>query len=104
MIRLSVMYGNDGGKFDLDYYMNKHIPMARKLMEPFGLVSVEVDKGIGSAAPGVPAPFVVVAHMVFDSLEEMQKGLQIHDPKMAADVPNYTDTMPQIQISEILEG
>jgi len=103
MIRVSVMYPNTGGKFDMDYYLNKHIPMADKLLVPFGLLRTEVDQGIGTAKPGAPAPFLVVAHLIFNSIEEMQKGFQAHDPKLAADVPNFTDIKPQFQISEILK-
>ena len=33
----------------------------------------------------------------------MQKGLQAHDPELAADAPNYTNIVPQFKISEILE-
>jgi uncharacterized protein (TIGR02118 family) len=103
MIRASAMYPNEGGKFDMDYYLNKHIPLIHKLLDSFGLVRTEVDRGIGTAEPGAPAPFLVVGHLIFHSIEDMQKGLQAHDPELAADAPNYTDIRPQFQISEILE-
>lgn len=102
MIRVSVMYPNEGD-FDMDYYMNKHIPLVHKLLDDYGLARTEVDKGIGTAKPGAPAPFVAVAHLVFNSMEEMGKGLQAHDPELAADVPNFTTIKPQFQISEILK-
>ena len=37
-----------GKKFDWDYYLNKHMPMAQQMLEPLGLVKLEVDKGIGT--------------------------------------------------------
>jgi len=37
MIRVSVMYPNDGGRFDMDYYINKHMALVHKLLEPYGL-------------------------------------------------------------------
>lgn len=101
MIRVSVFYPN-GGKFDMDYYLTKHMGLAHKLLDSMGLVRTEVDKGIGAVPPGEPAPFMAVGHLVFDSIENMQKGLQEHDPALAADVPNFTDVKPQIQISEIM--
>jgi uncharacterized protein (TIGR02118 family) len=103
MIRVSVMYPNEGKKFNMDYYLNTHIPLVHKLLDPYGLVRIEVDKGIGTAKPGDSAPFVVVGYMVFNTIEEMQKGLQAHDPELAADVPNFTDIRPQFQISEIMK-
>ncbi len=54
MIRVSVMYPNESDKFDMDYYLNKHIPLVHQLLDSFGLVRTEVDKGIGTAEPGAP--------------------------------------------------
>ena len=103
MIRVSVMYPNQGGKFDMDYYINKHMALVHKLLDPYGLVRTEADKGIGTAEPGAPAPFLAIGHMIFNSIEDMQKALQAHDADLAADVPNYTDSQPQFQISEMVE-
>ena len=102
MIRVSVMYPNEKGKFDMDYYMNKHLALVHKLLDPYGLVRAEGDKGIGTSEPGAPAPFVAIGHLIFNSIEDMQKGLQAHDADLAADMPNYTDMKPQFQISEII--
>jgi len=42
MIRISVMYLNEPGKnFDWDYYLNKHLPMVHRLLDPIGLVRTE---------------------------------------------------------------
>ena len=103
MIRVSVMYPNNGGKFDMDYYLNQHMPLCHKLLEPYGLVRTEVDKGLGSVGPDTPAAYTTIAHLIFNSPEQMQKGLQAHDPDLAADVPNFTTIQPQIQISEMVK-
>ncbi len=95
MIRVSVMYAA-GGKFDYDYYMNKHMQLVHRLLDPYGLVKTEVDKGIGDS------PYMAVGHLIFNTIEDMQKGLQAHDPKLAADLVNFTDVKPQFQVSEIL--
>lgn len=102
MIRVSVMYPNTGGKFDLDYYLSKHKALVHRLLDTYGLVRMEVDKGIGSAKPSAPAPYIAVAHLIFDNPEAMAKGLQAHDPDLAADLPNFTDIRPQFQISEMV--
>ena len=103
MIRVSVMYPNESDQFDMDYYLNKHIPLVRQLLDSFGLVRTEVDKGIGTQEPGAPAPYAIIAHLIFNSIEEMGKGLGAHDPELAADVPNFTDIKPQFQISEMIK-
>jgi uncharacterized protein (TIGR02118 family) len=95
MIRVSVLYPKSG-KFDFDYYINKHMQLVHKLLDPFGLVKTEVDKGVGEG------PFIAAGHLVFKSSEDMQKGLQAHDPDLAADMANYTDIQPQFQVSEII--
>lgn len=96
MIRISVMYPKPA-KFDFDYYKDKHMKLVHKLLDPCGLVKSEVNKGVGDS------PFVAVGHLIFNSMEEMQKALQDHDSELAADVINFTDVNPQFQISEILE-
>ena len=49
MIKVSVMYPNEEGKkFDIDYYCNKHVPMVIELMGP-ALKSGAVEHGISGA-------------------------------------------------------
>lgn len=102
MIRISVLYPNDGGTFDLSYYLDKHIDLVHRLLNPFGLVRTEVDKGLGTNAPGLKAPFVAIGHLYFNTFEEMQQGMKAHDPDLDADLVNFTTICPIIQISEIL--
>jgi hypothetical protein len=45
---------------------------------------------------------MAIGHLIFKSPEDMQKGLQAHDPELAADLVNFTDAQPQFQISEIV--
>jgi uncharacterized protein (TIGR02118 family) len=85
-----------GGKFDFDYYGKTHMQLVHKLLDPFRLVQTEINKGVGDS------PFMAVGHLVFNTMEDMQKGLQAHDPELAADVVNFTDVKPQFQVSEIL--
>jgi uncharacterized protein (TIGR02118 family) len=96
MIRVSVLYPQ-GGKFDFDYYVKKHMKLVHKLLDPFGLVKTEVDRSVGTA------PFVAIGHLIFGTIEEMQKGLQAHDAELAADLVHFTDIQPQFQVSEIID-
>ena len=95
MIRVSVLYPRPG-KFDFDYYAKEHMKLVHKLMGPFGLVKSEVDKGAESS------PFLAVGHLIFNTIEDMQRGLQAHDPDLQADLVNFTDIQPQFQVSEII--
>jgi len=102
MIKATVLYPAGEGKFDMEYYLNTHIPFTEKLLKPYGLVRVEVDKGIAGGGPGEAAPYVAMAHLIFNSIEDFQKGVQSHDADLAADVKNFTDIKPFFQVSEIL--
>ena len=101
MIRISVMYLNEPGKnFDWDYYLNKHLPMVHRLLEPLGLVRSEIDKAADSSSP-----FIAVGHLVFNSMEDCQNSFfsPACGTEIAADVGNYTDAAAQMQISEIVK-
>ena len=99
MIRASVMYANEQGKkFDFDYYVNKHLVMVHQRLDPFGLVRSEVDKAVDDTSP-----FIAIAHLYFNSVEEFQNGLVTHAAEFGEDMPNYTDIAPQFQVSEIIK-
>ncbi|HSE93902.1 MAG TPA: EthD family reductase [Methylomirabilota bacterium] len=103
MIRMSVLYpGGAGKKFAIDYYATKHMALVRSRWSGMGLVKVEVDKGLAGGAPGSPAPFVAAGHVYFSSLDDLQKATTAHGKELFADVPNFTDITPQVQISEIV--
>ncbi len=98
MIRVSVLYPNEKGKrFDLDYYVHKHMGLVHKRLDSAGLVKSEVDK---AADPN--APFICIGHLYFKSMEDFQTGFFAHAADFAADVANCTDITPQVQISEIV--
>jgi uncharacterized protein (TIGR02118 family) len=102
MIRLMVFYPNTpGARFDHKYYAEKHVPLFKEKMATFGLVGVDVDRGLSGAMPGSPPPFITVFLARFKSAEELQKGVQAHGPALLADIPNYTDVQAQFQVSEI---
>jgi uncharacterized protein (TIGR02118 family) len=103
MIRISVMYPRGEGKtFDLGYYTQKHMTLVRDRIGKLGLVRCEVDRGLAGGAPGAPAPFTCVGHLYFNSLPEFQAAMKAHGQELFADVPNFTNIQPQVQISEIV--
>ena len=104
MIRLMALYPNrPDAKFDFDYYVATHVPLFKKRMEPFGLVRVEIDRGVPGPMPDLPPPFLMVFHCVFQSLDGFQKGFAAHAQEIVADIPKFTNIQPQIQLSEILQ-
>jgi len=65
------------------------------------LKCVNVDFGLAGGAPGEMAPFIAMGHLVFESVDSFQSAFGPQAEKIMADIPNYTNTQPQIQISEI---
>jgi uncharacterized protein (TIGR02118 family) len=103
MVRITVLYPNEAGKkFDLEYYCNRHMKLVTDRLKSFGLIRTEVDKGVAGGAPGAPAPYVCIGHVYFNALADFQKGMGTHGKEIMADIPNYTNIQPQIQISEIM--
>jgi uncharacterized protein (TIGR02118 family) len=100
MIKVSVLYPNSpGATFDMAYYTSKHMPMARKMIST--CKGIAAEKGLGGGAPGSPATYIAIGHLLFDSVEAFQSGFQPVASEILADIPNYTNTQPVIQISEI---
>jgi uncharacterized protein (TIGR02118 family) len=101
MIKVSVLYpNNEGSKFDMSYYCNTHIPMVReKLGEAYKNVAVE--QGVSGPTPGSRPAFVAMGHLYFDSVAEFQSAFGPHANSIMADILNYTDIQPTIQISDV---
>jgi len=101
MIKVSVIYPQkDGAKFDMDDYLTRHMPMVRQRLGT-ALKGVSVEQGIAGGAPNSPAPFATLCHLTFDSIADVQSGLASHGAELMADVPNFTDIEPILQISEV---
>ena len=101
MIKLTVFYPNEEGKkFDMDYYCNSHIPMVQEKLGA-AVKGGAVEQGLSGAEPGSPATYVAMGHLFFDSVEAFQSAFGPHAETIMADVPNYTDIQPVIQISEV---
>ncbi len=101
MIKVSVLYPSDkGSKFDIDYYCNKHIPMVQRNLGA-ACKQVAVEHGLAGAEPGLKPPFAALGHLYFDSVEAFQAAFAPHAGEIMADIPNYTDISPIIQISQV---
>ena len=103
MIKVSVLYPNEEGKkFDIDYNTGKHMSLVHSRLDSMGLLRAEVERGLSSADPSAPAPFVAINVLYFKTVEEVHEAFKTHGREIMGDVANYTDTSPQIQISEIV--
>jgi uncharacterized protein (TIGR02118 family) len=104
MIKISVMYPNGpDARFDDVYYREQHMPMVQKLMGEH-LQYYTVDRALSPGAPASNTPYIAMGHLFCDSLEAFQAGFGPHTQDIMADIPNYTNQKPEIQISEVVVG
>ena len=93
MIRVSVLYpGGDDVTFDHHYYQSTHVPMATAAWN----VGAEIDRGTSG-------PYVAGVHFFFESMDAMQAAMASSGTAaVMADVANYTNATPVMQVSEIV--
>lgn len=102
MIKVSALYANGKGKkFDMDYYCNTHLPMVLGLLGE-AVKSGAVEKGLAGGAPGLPADYLAMGHLYFESVEDFQNAFGPNAEKIMGDISNFTNTEPVIQISEVM--
>ena len=102
MIRLTVLYpAKDGEAFNYDYYFNNHHKLLVSRWKPEGLVSCEFDKGVSDPAGG-KAPYLAIAYLKFNSVDDLQKALAKHGAEIIGDVRNYTNIEPIMQVYEVM--
>lgn len=102
MIKVSVMYpSGNGKKFDMDYYSTKHVELLGKLLGD-AIKGATIESGLGGGAPGSEAPFMAIGNLYFESLESFQSAFGPNAETIMADVPNYTNIEPVMQIAEVV--
>ena len=75
--------------------------MAKELIGE-ALKGAFVEKGLAGGAPGAPATYAAVTSLYFESLEAFQNAFGPHQEAFSADVPNFTNAEPVIQIGEMV--
>jgi len=104
MIKVSVMYPNPPGAFfDHTYYRDRHMPLVKMRMGDY-CKYYTVDMGLAGGTAGAPPTYIGMGHLFCDSVEAFQAGFGPHAAEIMGDIPNYTDQIPVIQISEVVVG
>ncbi|PPT73642.1 ethyl tert-butyl ether degradation protein EthD [Xanthomonas arboricola pv. populi] len=104
MIKVSVMYPyREGDRFDHAYYRDTHMPLVSARMGT-ACLRYTVDKGISGGEPGSAPAFIGMCHIFCESVEAFGAGFGPHAEEILADICNYTDLAPVMQISEVVVG
>lgn len=65
MIKVSVLYPQSAGsKFDIDYYVTKHMPMVRQKVGS-ALKGMAVEQGLSGGQPGTAPTYIAAGHPYF---------------------------------------
>lgn len=103
MIKMSVYYpAARGSEFDHAYYRLSHMPLIRDRLGD-ACLRYEIDKGLGGREPGSAPGFIAACHIYSPDLETLMRAYGPHRVEIVADVANYTDISPIVQISEVIE-
>ena len=94
-VKVSVLYpASEGSTFDMDYYKVKHREIVERVLGP---VEFSCEQGLPDQ------PFMATGHLVYESMDAMQAGMGGPNAGEAmADVANFTNVTPQLQIGTII--
>jgi len=102
-IKVTILYPNsEGTTFDMNYYANTHMPMVAEVLGK-AMKGFSIDKGIAGGRPDAPIPYLAVGYLYFDSLSAYQEVFGPNAEKIISDIPNYTNSQPIVQISEVFK-
>jgi uncharacterized protein (TIGR02118 family) len=101
MIKVSVFYPyQSDAKFDMTYYCEQHMPLVRRLLGS-AVKNLAVEQGLSGATPGSSPLYVALGHIYFESIPAFVEAWTPHAAEIIADIPNYTNLQPHLQISEV---
>ena len=103
MVKVSVLYPSGSGtRFDVDYYLSVHMPMAKRLLGP-AVKDISIEIGIAGGNPRAPAPKATKENNTCESGEAFSAAFTPVMGQLQGDIPNYTNITPLVQISQIRE-
>jgi uncharacterized protein (TIGR02118 family) len=98
---ITVLYPNTPDtKFDFEYYKSHHIPLILRLYGR-GIAKIQLRRGVATQ-DGSPIPYVAVVNIWIGSQKVFDDASAKHAKELIADVPNFTNAHPTIQIDEIV--
>jgi uncharacterized protein (TIGR02118 family) len=101
MLYVTAVYPNGpGSRFDADYYLTSHTERANALLAPHGLCAIRTTIGI-AALDGSPPPYWAVSELHFTSRNDFDSAIAANGDALFADIPNYTNVTPILQVSDL---
>jgi len=98
MLVVSVMYPATT-RFDLDYYTRRHMRLVHERWSDMGLREARLLRGT-SGPDGSAARFTMITLLSFASAQDFQAALAKHGAELLADIKNFTDAQPVLQLND----
>jgi uncharacterized protein (TIGR02118 family) len=100
MVRITIIYpAKDSAHFDMEYYLTVHAPLA---LNRLGNCIAGFTVDVGLSEPLMPAPiFVAAGHYLCATVADFMSAYMPHAAELQADVANYTNIVPIVQVSEV---
>jgi len=99
---ITVLYPNrEDIRFDFDYYRQKHATLILRLYGK-AIARYELRRGVAAADGGKPAHVAIINFWIADQ-QAFDAAQARHAAELIADVPNFTNGQPIIQIDEVLD-
>ena len=101
-IKVTVLYPNGEGKtFNMEYYSNNHVALLGKLLGD-AVIGATIEIGLGGGTPNSAAPFAAIGNLYFNDMESFENSFGPNAAEIMADLPNFTNIEPTVQISEVV--
>ncbi|KAJ4290413.1 hypothetical protein N0V90_010629 [Kalmusia sp. IMI 367209] len=90
----------DDFKFDVEYFLTKHVPIVKEAWKPHGLLGATISE----ATPDSEIAYINAIR--FQTLEGVQKVLADQEKlgPLMADIPNFTNGQPVFVVGKVVEG
>jgi len=106
MLKFNIYYPHtEGGKFNIDYYRERHLKMVQSKLGTDICVRTEAEDGLEGLVPDTPPQFSGIGslYLKLDTVEEFRKLYTPHRQSIAEDIPNFTNITPVAQFSRVKE-
>lgn len=99
---ITVMYENvDDATFNLDYYLNKHMPLVSEKFARFGIKGWRVVQAVGTPTGEKPL-YSIIATLEFETAQQFKDAVAAEGGPVFGDVPNFSNQTPVVVISNVV--
>jgi uncharacterized protein (TIGR02118 family) len=101
MVRVTGFYRwKAGAHFDHEYYRTEHLPLAKRLLTPFGLLRLESDQFLTGPEPR-DGDIIAATYAYFENAAAAREALGATGSDLLTSVPHYSNITPQLVMSVV---